>query len=86
MKKKYITLFFNILFLAPIINASEDPDEINTKTPNDASKIIPGLEEGAKQKPFPSNNSNYRLGRKRRHQSNSQKNRKLSIKKEKENI
>ncbi len=71
MKKKHLLLFFNILFLAPIINASEDPDEINTKTPNDASKIIPGSEEETKPNTSSKNNSDYRLGRKRRRKSQS---------------
>lgn len=67
MNKKY-TIFLSALFFTSIIMAAEDPDETNTKTPHDASKIVPGSEEAEKH-PLNKSNQNYRWGRKRRRQS-----------------
>jgi hypothetical protein len=68
MNKKY-TFLLSILFFTSIVIASEEPDEkINIKTPNDASKIIPGSEE-AEQHALNKSSTNCRIGRKRRRQS-----------------
>lgn len=76
MKKKY-TLFLSALVFSSIILASEDPDdETNTKTPNDASKIVPGSEKTEKHHPD-KNGFNCRLGRKRRRQQFASEQRKM---------
>jgi hypothetical protein len=68
MKKKYLFLFPALLFTS-IIMASEEPDDgTNTKTPHDASKIIPGSEEMEKHS-LNESNASCRIGRKRRRQS-----------------
>lgn len=69
MKKKYLFLFPALLFTSIIIASEEPDDETNTKTPHDASKIIPGSSEETEKHPLNKNNPNCRFGRKRRRQS-----------------
>lgn len=79
MKKKQ-TLLLPILLFTAIITASEEPDdEIITKTPNDASKIVPGSEEKAEKTHLDKGGATCRIGRKRRRQSAASDRKKMAM-------